>query len=222
MSAILDTTSTVVARVDEVLQAPETLDDYTGRDITILLSKSRGVKVGQQAVFFTNSWLYGESIAVVEVGRVAAGKDLTALRKQIADADQRIADQALQTRIDRAELIVVGKVAETRSVEKEGQRGPITEHDPDWWEAVIEIESVEKRQFPEKSIIVLFPRSTDEMWIDSPKFYVNQEGNWILHRDQNEKGLLVLRVPGYTALDPLDFQPKDQLERIRMLIKRSR
>lgn len=222
MSAISDTTNTVVARVDEVLQAPKTLDDYTGRDITIQLSTSRGVKVGQQAVFFTNSWLYGESIAVLEVGRVAARKDLTGLRKQIADADQRIADQALQTRIDLAELIIVGKVFEARPVQKEGQRGPITEHDPDWWEAEIEIESVEKGQFPETRIIELFPHSTDEMWIDSPKFHVNQEGIWILQRDQKVKGLPVLRIPGYTALDPLDFQPKDQLEYIRMLIKRSR
>lgn len=222
MSAISDTTNTVVARVDEVLQAPKGLDDFTGRDITIQLSQSRGVKVGQQAVFFTNSWLYGESIAVLEVGRVAAGKDLTVLRKQIADADQKIADQALQTRIDRAELIIVGKVAETRPVQKEGQHGPMTEHDPDWWEAVIGIESVEKGQFPEMSVIVLFPHSTDEMWIDSPKFHVNQEGIWILQRDQKEKGFPVLRIPGYTALDPLDFQPKDQLEGIRMLIKGSR
>jgi hypothetical protein len=220
MSAVTVTPNTAIVKVNEVLQAPQTLHDYTGKDITIQLSDPKGVKEGQQAIFFTNSWLYGESIAVMEVGRMAAGQNLTDLRGQITEIDQSVADQALQSRIERADLVVVGKVVETRQVEGERQNRPMTEHDPDWWQAVIEVEAVEKGQVPGKQIVVLFPNSVDEMWIDSPKFREGQEGIWVFQMDQEEKGFSALRISGYTALNPFDFQTKDQLGRFRALINR--
>ncbi len=63
------------------------------------------------------------------------------------------------------------------------------------------------------------PRSTDELWIDSPKFVPGQEGVWLLHRDQQERGAAAMRVSGaLTALDPIDFQPRDRLEQVRSLL----
>ncbi len=218
MSVVPVTDSTAIVKVEQVFQAPETLGDYTDQDITVQLGDPKGAKEGQQAVFFANSWLYGESIAVVEVGRVAP-EDLTQLRQQIADANRSIADEELQSRVAGAELVVVGKVLKTNPAPEELRRGPITEHDPDWWEAIIEVESVEKGELPEGPVIVLFPNSTDEMWIDSPKFEVGQEGLWILQKDQQEKAWPIMRIPGRTALHPLDFQRKDQRERITALIQ---
>jgi hypothetical protein len=34
----------------------------------------------------------------------------------------------------------------------------------------------------------------------------------VLQRDQQEKGSPMMRLPGYTALDPLDFRLKEQLD----------
>jgi hypothetical protein len=59
------------------------------------------------------------------------------------------------------------------------------------------------------------------MWIDAPKFPEGQYGIWILQRNQQEKGWANMRLAGYTALDPLDFQPASQVDRIRALVKRS-
>ena len=69
------------------------------------------------------------------------------------------------------------------------------------------------------SLRVVFPRSSDELWIESPKLEPGQRVILILQQDQQEKGWPVLRVPGLTALDPLDVQPPEQLDRVRKLVE---
>ena len=64
------TESTAVVHVDQVLQAPPMLANRDGTDITVLLSDPEQVQEGQQATFFTTGWIYGEDIAVQEVGHV--------------------------------------------------------------------------------------------------------------------------------------------------------
>ncbi len=211
---------TVVVKVDEVILAPHTLNDFTNQHITVQLREARGMRVGESAIFFSNVFLYEKSIAVREVGRVSLRGDTKALRDQVTSASRRVADRALQQRLNLSSLVVLGKVSRVRRIE-EGLRSrlPISEHDPEWWEAVVEIESVEKGEAPQRSVTILFPNSTDEMWYDSPKFREGQSGVFILQRGQQEKGLPAFRLPGYTALDPLDFQPGAQLNRIRTLIK---
>src|SRR5262245_14850976 len=59
---------TAVVRVDDVIQAPGELVDYAGRDVTVLLSGRRKLAPGDQAIFFTNGWLYGDSLAVRSIG----------------------------------------------------------------------------------------------------------------------------------------------------------
>jgi hypothetical protein len=56
--------STVVVRVDEVLKAPSSVGDFTGREITVKLLKGGAAIAGEQAVFFTNGWLYGAELIV--------------------------------------------------------------------------------------------------------------------------------------------------------------
>jgi hypothetical protein len=65
---------------------------------------------------------------------------------------------------------------------------------------------------------VLFPRSVDIAWSQSPKFEPGQAGIWILQRDQAERGAPRLRRSGLTALDPLDFRPLEELPRLRELM----
>ena len=64
---IKDKSGTVIVRVDEIIQAPEELSHFTGHDITVQLSGRKKVKVGEQNVFHTNGWLFGDSIAVVSL-----------------------------------------------------------------------------------------------------------------------------------------------------------
>lgn len=222
MPAVPVTEGTAIVRVNQVFESPSVFSHLAGSDITVQLTQPARVRVGQQAIFFANGWLYGNSLAVVEVGRISARTDHEGLRKQITEANQKAADQNLQRRINVAQFVIVGKVSETRPLQEKARQGPVTEHDPDWWEAVIEVQSAEKGKLREKRVTVIFPNSTDEMWIDSPKFRPGQEGIWILQRDQKEKGWPVLRAPGLTALHPLDFHAVNQLDRIRALTQRGK
>ena len=111
----------------------------------------------------------------------------------------------------------MAKVVKTNEL-KLDKRLPISEHNPHWQESVLQISSIKKGEFQGRELRMLFPSSNDEVWMKSPKPKLQEEGIWILQKDQQEKGGSKFQVPGYTALDALDFQPMDQLDRVQRLI----
>src|SRR5262249_41700607 len=71
--------------------------------ITLRLKEPNSVKMGQQSIFFTNviRILPGaKGFAIAEVGRMEAPASGDTLRQQIAAAEQRLADQELQQRLE--------------------------------------------------------------------------------------------------------------------------
>jgi hypothetical protein len=71
-----------------------------------------------------------------------------------------------------------------------------------------------------KEITLLFPVSLDVKYNfphESPKFHVDQEGIFLLHKQQIKE----LNMEAFTALDPTDFQPKDQLAHIEAIVRSS-
>jgi hypothetical protein len=209
---------TVVVQVDAVLHGP--FSDHVGRRITLVTEQPTTLRAGQSAVFFTTGLLYGPTLAVAEVGRITDKDDKT-VNAEIARAERAAEDRRLRERIAKATLVVAGKVTDTRKG-REPQRPIETEHHPDWGEAIVDVADVIKGKPPGRQVHVVYPRSLDEMWIDSPKFEPGDAAVLILQRDQAEKGWPVLRVPGLTALDPLDRQPIDALERVRKLAEGGR
>lgn len=211
------TSSTVVVRVDQLLHAPETLGILTGDRITVKLGGPPGMRVGDQAIFFTIPRVYAESVAVDEVGRLRMSSDRKSQRDQFAkikEATAKLPDRHVQRRTSDADLVVIGKVSSVTAV-RSRQRYPIARHDPDWQEATVVVESVERGRPPGRSVVVLFPESSDLMWKTSPKFHVGQEGLWILRKQE----IKILKARHYLALDPGDFHRKDQKDRIRKLMK---
>jgi hypothetical protein len=161
-------------------------------------------------VFFTRGSVYGETLGVVEVGRAAG--DPGALRGQVLAADRRARDQILAERLQDAALVVTGKVVETRPAATGPQ--PITEHDPQWWEAVIEVDSVLKGPQPQGNrITVLYPTSLDVMWYEAPRLHKGLDAVWLLYRGQRPG------VPGepFTALKPWNILSRDTAETVRRL-----
>ena len=216
MPEVPASTNTSVVRVNEVLHGPRQFADHVGRDITVVSQDLKGLKVGSSAVFFTRSWLYGQSLAVIEVGRLP-GANPDKVAADIRSAEQSNFERRLAERVSAATLVVAGAVAEIGPGPEPRQRVE-TEHAPEWAEAVVKVHEVLKGKAPDQGIAVLFPASLDELWIDSPKFAPGQTGVLILQRNQDEKGWPVLRVPGLTALDPLDVQPVEMLATIRKII----
>ncbi len=209
---------TIIVRVDKVFQAAKALGDYTDKDITVQLKQPGSAKTDQRMVFFTNGWLYGKSIAVREVGKLPVEQEVEKLQKQVMDGIGIVAGKNLQRHIALAELVIAGKVTDVRPSSYDRTRKE-SEHNPLWYNAVIEIGSVEKGRFSQKTITVLFPGTTDVMWYRSPKFTVDQEGIWVLHRDII-KELSIEGVEGYTALAPLDAYRREDIDRIKGIIKR--
>ena len=215
--------NTIVVRVDELLHYKKLFANYEGKKITVLVKDYKLLKVGDQAVFFTNVSIMGESVAVRAVGYRKITKGGAAPKKQIASAQQMMEDRALVERIAGAEFVVVGKVSSVRVAPETLRPHPISEHYPYWREAIIEVESTLKGDPTRARIVVRFPGSDDVAFRSIPKLKVDQEGIWILRRDLRPgapKALLEGKeIEAYMAQDPRDYQAKSQLKRIRQLIK---
>jgi hypothetical protein len=245
MPAVPVSSDTVIVKVDEVYRAPDMLGDLSGSEVTVQLREDEPLQAGQQAVFFTKPWLYGEGVAVVEVERrevrggrgAAAASARTRMGEQVAAAVANQSDEALRQRVAAADAIVVGRVVNAEPVAGEqGQAAAagadvapggtrVSEHDPQWWQASIAVESVAKGTLPrppaaagagvQPTVTVTFANSMDVMWFDSPKLRVGEEGVWFLH---GGAAAAEAGAAPFATLDPLDAHTKTELEHIQQLI----
>src|SRR5579862_4893650 len=73
-----DVSKTAVVHVDQTIQSPQALSHYTGKDITVQLASP--IAAGEQAVFYTNAWLFGnDGVAVKSLGHDAPDPAVLAL-----------------------------------------------------------------------------------------------------------------------------------------------
>jgi hypothetical protein len=209
---------TAVVLVEEVQRAADAIREVNGTQITLILRQP--AVEGRSYIFFSNVVLYGSSLAARESGRLAVGRNSDYTRGIVNAAYDEKEDRALQQRIARAALVVTGKVLRTEPLPRD-PGWPESEHDPQWWTAVLQVDSFAKGQGPTE-LTIIFPNSKDELWIDAPKFKPDQEGVWILQRNTKEKVPPIYAVRGLTALDPRDFQPKQAWDKVRRLAGRQR
>jgi hypothetical protein len=208
---------TAVVRVDEVIDGPPDLTGFLGQEITVELSSVRKVSVGQKMVFHTTGWMFGGSVAVRSL-REEAAKSSGIKTSQAGKAAH--ANAARPAHFSDADLVVSGKVVSVRipadatAARKRTTktRSPITEHDPVWREAVIQVDDVLKGEKKAKQVTVRFPDSSDVMFHGVPRFEPGQEGYFMLHKGDATKttGRRVQKSKSadtYFALDAQDFQP---------------
>ena len=213
------TPSTAVVHVEKVLKGPRVLAGFTGREITVLSDERSDPSSRKRAVFFTNAFHYGEGLAVREVGRFdATGANV---EREVHEAMKESDDENLLRQLRSARLVVRGTVIKAGPSEHRERVG--SEHDPEWWECVIEVEAIEKGSAKHEKnkngklrITAFFAHSTDVAWYRSPKVQVGDAGIFILH----EGVVRSHQTPGPAMVHPLDFQPVSESERVRTLIKR--
>ena len=87
--------STVVVAVAEVYRSPDALRGLAGTSITVVTRDPNSLQSGQEAVFLAKGWLYGQSIAVMEVARESGGVDFKGLPQEIDAEDRLMRDEAL-------------------------------------------------------------------------------------------------------------------------------
>ena len=221
-----ETESTAIVKVNQIIESPEIMQDLTNTDITVKLPEESELKVNEKIIFFTEGWIFGKSIAVIAHGLDKDTDRLEDTIRQIRQSKQSISDKELRNRLDLATLCVKGRVV---SVKPSAYRPThLSEHDPDWQEATIEVESAEKGKLANNRVVVHFPNSNDIRWHKALKFKVGDRGIWNLHqgRDAKQKGVgekMLAAIPNdevFTALDSSDFLPEAELNRVRSLMKK--
>lgn len=214
----------IVVTVGRILQAPEPLRDYEGRNVTVQLAGRKKVKPGQEAIFYTSPTSWGEDVVVTSLGHEPVGKANASLRSAAALSDpyETLVNRDMKARFDSSDLVIFGKVKSVSLPPDAGsEKAAPSEHAPLWRDAEIEIQEVLKGRHPGKTVTVRFPSSEDRQWYDSPKFHVGQQG-YIMLCKQEVKSRQGATHPdklteAYTALSPLDFQPPEVEDRIRRL-----
>jgi hypothetical protein len=219
---------TVVVRVDQVLEKPDAVGLVEGDTITVQSVRQGSLKDGMRATFYTTGWIFGDGVAVREVGHEPARAQLAAAMQQdsVARARQKVNDANLRQRIQAASLVAVGRVEEVRPAKlaaAAGHPARISEHDPEWQEAIIQVEQGIKGAQPGQRIVVRFPGSHDVAYVSTPRFAVGQEGTFLLQKDSASGSPLTMMagqsVPAYTALHQLDVLPKQEGARVRSLMR---
>jgi hypothetical protein len=213
---------TVVVQVGELLHAPPDMAIPPGSRVTVQLSADLPkLGVGERATFFANGWVYGDSLAVTEVGR-AAPDELAAHTQRLAAVDipvspvraalAELEDDKVVAHAQEADAIVRGIVVGLNAVPAAGPPG---EHDPNWWVATLHVDLVERGELPGggdgDTVEVLYANSLDVQWRDSPKPKAGQAGMWILHRTPED---LSEHAP-FQLLHAIDLQPSLNLELLR-------
>ena len=204
--------TTAIVRVDKVLRSPDVLGDLTGAEVTVELSET--AREGERFVVFADGAMYGETIAVREIGRVDPEMSDELAELLDRERDERPVRQ-LRERVRAADVVVRGTVRELRPVARGKDWIPTSEHDPEWWIAQIAVRDVGKgRISKQKRVEAVFANSRDVQWFDSPKPEPGQDGVFILHRVHRKdtpRGALVL-------LDPADLQPPEHFEDVRRMV----
>jgi hypothetical protein len=219
---------TMVVKVDKVLEKPAAIVLRAGDKVTVAAKDPSQFHAGLQATFYCVGWVFGSGAALREVGHEVPSdpsdpvnpdqkqQEQTEVRKQIGDAD-------LRARIQSAERVIVGRVTKVQEAKLEAAatRVPISEHNPDWTDATIHVESTIKGDSSAQNVVVRFPASIDVMWYEAPKLKEGQEGTFFLQRDKISGSPTALiegvQGPVYMVPHPGDVMPKGEAERVRSL-----
>jgi hypothetical protein len=205
---------TAVVRVDEVFRSTEATRELRGQEVTAVLNRASGDEAGKSFVFFSNGFVFGDSVAVRVVERRAPSAQAERLLARIPQFERDAAETALAERLNSAEAVVVGRVTSLRALDR-GERFR-SEHDPDWWVATVEVQSQIRGRKPQRSVEVLFANSRDRAWYDSPKFHAG-EGAIVALRKEKVKGV---RGEFYVATHPHDLIALDRMEELRQVLKK--
>jgi hypothetical protein len=243
MRLVANTSNTIVVLVENVIRGPEICKDFVGKQITVYVDDAQAFRASQTGVFYTNVRTFGESLAaqLLAFDELRPGSAPQVALAAHEDPVEALRRHQVNQRVGSADLVISGKITAVRvmdeetaasgsvhaAAEAEGPRmQPVSEHAPLWQEAVVEVNSVLKGTHPGRTALIRFPASTDVRWYKAPKLSPGREGVFILHTNETQRaarGMLAAagaapssgEEPVFTALDPQDFQPAEEAERIQ-------
>ncbi len=215
----------VVARFDRAHRVNPMLGKLDGKPITVLLAKGAAAEPGQRLLFFAESWVHSDHIAVREHAHLPADDRTEA---EVTRVIASLPERHLQERVASAILIVRAAVREV--VRATEIREPLTEHAAEWMRALLEADEVLKGTLPghpagtsqprarrdasaKGPVTLYFPRSLDKAWRDWPKLKPDQSAIFLLHAPRPP-----VPTTAFIAPDPADVQPPGAVDTIRRLL----
>jgi len=213
---------TAVVDVLEVIRAPAAFVRLVGQQVTVRLVSAGRLTAGETVVFFARGVSFSDTIVVEELGRqrLAAAADVVA---GLQDALALHAAEPLQGRLQRASAVIAGRVATVHPstvMAASALTRPMSEHDPHWTEAVVEVRRTISGSVTGNPVTVMFAASIDVMWYRAPKYHAGQQGIWLLQQELVPAEAIAELGPTYTTLNANDYQPPTAEARIRALIER--
>ncbi len=210
VSFVEENNDVYLVQVKKVIKASGGYEHFENSNITVKTGNVLKLRPNKSYIIFSNIWLFGESLAVI-ANQVELNLDkITEIKDQTKKYEIRAQDNKLMKRLESAQSVIVGKVVKIIKPDFYSKI-KLSEHLPNWMVAEIAIEDILKG---EERTQFVFSDSRDVQWYQSPKFKIGQEGIFILHSSKENE------IQGYYQLiNPLDFKSKDQLERIKKLIK---
>lgn len=233
----VETANTLIFLVESVIKAPPLFADLAGHQVTIRFDKLPDVNVGAEMTIYANGWIFGQTVGLDAVSFTPSA-DRQVAAAGVAKDTTASEDADLKDRLNSAATVVVGKVSKVekkpdgpalmaRAAPTEEQTTRISEHDPNWHEATIQVnETLKGAAAPE--VKVLFPKSDDVRWFGTNKFEEGQQGVWLLQnsQDQNPRGIapkLLAAIPrdepALTALHASDFLQLHDLGKVKSLLQ---
>lgn len=200
----------VVVRVDRGLRVDPVLGDLRGKMVTVETRTPGELKPEQQAIFFTQSLIHGQGIAVREVDRMDVGEE-----QSVAAVVSQLPQRHVQERLESAEVVAEAEVVRIRPVD----RTSFERNAALWAAAELKVNRV-LRGKPLKSAVVYFPTSDHPLWARAPRFKERQRGIFILHAPNRNaaQSEATLGADSLVALDPADFQPESQRQEVEKLL----
>jgi hypothetical protein len=218
MPPIARNDSTFVVSVDDTIFVPKALRNPIGQPITLVSEGAAHVSLGERFFFFVTGFLYGPSMAAREACRIPLEPDSLAIRGYITQIQSDIAEGNLRKRLQAAETVVLGRVISIAPFSGGTPQPSIgSEHNPDWWEAQVQVLSTEKG-LARVSIRALFAHSLDMAWLHAPKLVAGQDTVLILDRIPIRE----FATDQLAVTHPLDVQSPADLDSLRVLLRRVR
>jgi hypothetical protein len=239
-SAVPRSSDVIIVRVDRVIQEPQTIDLQEQEKITLKVKKVSDFKLGMQGVFYATSWMVGDGVALVEVGHqfvphvgLSKGNDLEGVTNKVKQKIEAQKQSDLKNRIDSAKLVLVGRILSVQPTQGNEGRATLqgghatakhreytSEHDPQWKDAIVQVESMIKGNPNTSQVIVRFPGSPDVAWRYSPKLKEGQEATLILQQATESGAATMSRgTRAYSAGSKADVLSKDDAALVRQLAK---
>lgn len=209
--------------IEQVLRGTEATRALVGKEATVVRAHADAPPEGAVRLFFTHCASLGNTILL----RGIAEEDVSASAlREFAEALEEVERRPLLRRVEAADLIITGKVVESKPAEKRESRS--SEHDPLWQRARVAVHSVLKGDKAAKEVGVLFAGSDDIAWRAAPKLREGTSGILLLQRvkpkesKETRDALPAFEGLVYLVIDSLDHLSNDWLPAVQRALGQDR